>query len=403
MTEPQHRRPLVRRVGGVAVPYAFLRVAGQGTEFLAFVVLARELGAADLGRLWTALLVARYLGLAADWGANIGGARTVARGDWPAVRGLVRRRQIAAPLLFLLYVAVTGALEPWLWPVGVVVLTRGMNRDWVALGEERGARSAVPSVVQGVCLLVAALAVGDRGDAAIAVAAGYGAALVASLVLNRVRAGIRAPLTTEGWLLAGSLADQVSLTADTLLLAWLRSARAAGIYAAAYRLPNAWNTGVGLAVGAMVPGVTATLKDAPDRLGYLRRRVLRWSGGAGLALAVAAPVISLALVPIFGSEFESGRVAAWILLTSMAVATTGAPLHALYLALGTDRPYALALIGAAACNLVANAILIPAAGPNGAATANLLSVTVLQIVVYVLVRRIESRMAAADGIATPPV
>ena len=54
-------------------------------------------------------------------------------------------------------------------------------------------------------------------------------------------------------------------------------------------------------------------------------------------------------------------------------------------------------------NDMQNVILIPAAGPNGAATANLLSVTVLQIVVYVLVRRIESRMAAVDGIATPPV
>jgi O-antigen/teichoic acid export membrane protein len=105
---------------------------------------------------------------------------------------------------------------------------------------------------------------------------------------------------------------------------------------------------------------------------------------------VAAPAISLALVPIFGSDYRSGRVAAWILLTSMAVVTAGAPLHALYLARGTDRGYALTLVGAAAVNLAANAVLIPSAGRNGAAIANLVSVCVLVTTLYVLTRRTES-------------
>jgi len=404
MTEPQHRRPLVRRVGGVAVPFAIMRLAGQGAEFLAFVVFARGLGAADLGRLWAALLVARYLGLAADWGANLGGARSVARGEWPLVRALVRRRQLVAPLLFLSYVAVTGALDPWLWPVGVVVLNRGLNRDWIALGEERGARSAFPSVAQGVVLVVAALAVGsERADAAIAVALGYGVGLVASLALNRVPAGERGALRTESWLLGGSLGDQVSQTADVLLLAWFRSAREAGVYAAAYRLPNAWNTGVGLAVGGMVPAVSATLHERPEMVGYLRRRMLRWSCSIGAALAVAAPVISLAIVPIFGSDYRSGRVAAWILLTSMAVATAAAPLHALYVARGTDRGYALALMGAAALNVVLNLALIPTFGANGAAVANLVSVTALDLTLYVLTRRLDAGAPAGATAVTPPV
>ncbi len=391
MTDPTHRHPLVRRVGGVAVPFALLRLAGQGAEFLAFVIFARTLGAADLGRLWSALLIARYLGLAADWGANLGGARTVARGEWSVVRALVRRRQLAAPILFVAFVAGSGALEPWLWPVGVVVLNRGLNRDWVALGDERGLRSAIPSAVQGLALVAAAAAVrGDRGDAAVAIAVGYGAGLIVSLLLNRVPPGTRGRLRTGDWLVAGSLGDQVSLTADVLLLSWLRSARDAGVYAAAYRLPNAWNTAVGLAVGAMVPAVTSTLEDQPGMLRYLRRRLLRWSCSLGLLLAVAAPAISLALVPIFGSDYRSGRVAAWILLTSMAVVTAGAPLHALYLARGTDRGYALTLVGAAAVNLAANAVLIPSAGRNGAAIANLVSVCVLVSTLYVLTRRAES-------------
>ena len=241
MTEPQHRRPLVRRVGGVAVPYAFLRLAGQGTSswpsWSSPASSAPPTSAGSGPRSLDRPLprAGRRLGRQPRRRPDGGPAAT-----GPLVRALVRRRQLAAPILFLAYVAVTGALEPWLWPVGVVVLNRGMNRDWVALGEERGARSALPSVVQGVCLLVAALppwatAATPRSRSPPA----YGAGLVVSLAAEpgpgrRPRRRSR----TEGWLLAGSLADQVSLTADTLLLSWLRSARAAGIYAAAYRLPE---------------------------------------------------------------------------------------------------------------------------------------------------------------------
>jgi O-antigen/teichoic acid export membrane protein len=402
MSETEHRRPLVRRVGGVAVPFAALRLVGQGAEFVAFIVFARTLGAADLGRVWAALLVARYLGLAADWGADLGGARTVARQDWPVVRALVRRRQLVTPILFLAYVAGARGIAWWLWPVGVVVLTRGLNRDWIALGEERGVRSAVPSVVQGVTLVVAALAVhGNRGDAAAAIALGYGAGLLVSLLLNRVSEGEHAPLRTEGWLLVGSLADQVSLTADVLLISWFRSARDAGVYAAAYRIPNAWNTAVGLAVNGMVPAVSATLQDRADLLAYVRRRLLRTSCAVGVALAAAAPLISLLVVPIFGSDFQSGRLPAWILLTSMAVATAGAPLHALYLACGTDRGYALTLVLGAAVNLSANLVLIPLAGPAGAATANLISVSALVTTLYLLTRRAERMPEVHEHALTP--
>ena len=58
----------------------------------------------------------------------------------------------------------------------------------------------------------------------------------------------------DGWYLATSLADQVCATSDTLMLLALRSASAAGVYAAIYRFPNAWLLVLGLVVWAGLPG-----------------------------------------------------------------------------------------------------------------------------------------------------
>ena len=69
---------LWRRIAG---PLFLLRAAGQGFEFLGWVILARRLGASTLGVLSIAFLIARYAGLLADWGASIGGPRDVARDD----------------------------------------------------------------------------------------------------------------------------------------------------------------------------------------------------------------------------------------------------------------------------------------------------------------------------------
>jgi O-antigen/teichoic acid export membrane protein len=365
-----------------------MRIVGQGAEFVAFVLFARRLGSSDFGLLWAGLLVARYAGLVADWGAILRGSRDVARAAWSEVTALLRRRRAVGVLLTIAYAGVAAIVQPWLVPLALVVLNRGVGRDWIAVGREQGWRAGVPSALQGTLLAIAAAAVTTRESAAIVTAVAYGIALIASIALNRFPRDVPAGhVRTDGWLLGGSLGDQVSATADVLILTSVRGPSEAGIYAAAYRIPNAWNTALGLMVSGLVPVVTTTLHDDPAKLPYLVRRTLVRSGLVSVALVVAAPAIALSLTPIFGSEYSSGRTAATILLLAMGAATFGAPLHAFYLARGSDHLYAAALMGAGACNLAANAVLIPVAGRNGAAFATLFSVSALQVMLLLLVRR----------------
>src|SRR5205823_10813833 len=134
------------RWGRLALPRLLLRVGGQGTEFVAWVVFARRLGTADFGRLSVAFLLCRYGGLVADWGASVRGPRDVAADRDPAViHALARRRTTAALALSAAFLAGAVATSHRdLAAVTAVILAGGASRDWLALGNERGVRSSLP-------------------------------------------------------------------------------------------------------------------------------------------------------------------------------------------------------------------------------------------------------------------
>ncbi len=156
------------------------RVTGQALEFVAFALLARKLGAADFGRLSLAFLACRYGGLVADWGASIGGVRdTAADPGGASIRPLLRRRNSATAVLTAGYVAVV-AIGGWpeLTLLGMVLAARGLNRDWLALGRQRGVRAGLPAIVQGGTVALGTVAFA-RGltSAAAAVAVAYAVGL----------------------------------------------------------------------------------------------------------------------------------------------------------------------------------------------------------------------------------
>jgi O-antigen/teichoic acid export membrane protein len=360
-----------RRVG---LPFTVLRVAGQGAEFVGFVVLARRLGAADFGRLSVAFLLCRYAGLVADWGASVRGVRDVAAGDRPeAIHALARRRFLVTLVLGSTYLVVTAGLGRWaLAPLVVTIAARGLNRDWLALGRERGARAGLPATVQGLAVMGGALLVHTSRWAAVPIAVGYGAAVVISRLSNplpHTTSTERVPV--DGWLLIAVLADQIVASTDTVLLAVLRSAREAGIYAAVYRIPNAWLTVIGLTVAGMVPATARALKNDPAAVRHLRDRALRIGAFSGAALAATIPVSYFVVPVLFGDAYRPGRVPLMILLAATAVTVAAAPLHPIYISLARDRLQAGISVGAAALNLIANLAVIPLFGMNGAATTTL--------------------------------
>ncbi|MFN8039396.1 MAG: polysaccharide biosynthesis C-terminal domain-containing protein [Acidimicrobiales bacterium] len=366
----------------MAGPLLGLRGMGQLLEFLGWIVIARRLGASVFGELAIAFLIARYAGLVADWGASVRGVRDAARDDdsLSTSRALIRRRTWLTAVLTASYVVgavLVGRAD--LAPVALVIVALGMSRDWLALGRQQAVRAAIPACVQGA--LLAATSVLAGGDLlALPVGLGYGAAAVTSLSLNRLpRRAPGRPLATspvDGWMLGAVVANQVLSSADTLLLGALVSSTAAGIYAAVYRIPNAWLAAVAILGSALLP-LTTQAADDHQAYWHLGRRSLRVSTAAAGLLLVVTPLL-VALVPVvFGSSYEEGRAPMAILLLATVVATGAAPLHHLYLAVGRDRTYFGFLAWAAVVNLACNLVLIPLASMTGAAMATLVANVVL--------------------------
>ena len=377
------------------MPFLLLRLAGQGGEFVAFVLLARALAPSEFGRLSVGFLVARYLGLVADWGASIRGARDVARGsDDAAIGALIRRRTVTSIALAAAFAVIATALDsPALSVLGVVIVARGMNRDWLSLGRERGLASGASSVVQGLGLVVFAAVVHSIGAGAFAVAAGYAVGLIVSLFVNpRPRArpdASAAPVRIDGWMLGSVLADQITISADTFLLALLRGSAAAGVYAAVYRIPNVWMTLVGLAMLGMVAPTARRMTTASRaEVHDLQRRSLRLGLLAAATIVVSAIPAYIVVPVIFGPTYREGRTSLLVLMAATALMAIGASLHPLYFALARDRDVFTLAVGGTLVNLAANAVAIPVWGMVGAATATLVAQGFLLVLVVVRLRRV---------------
>ena len=373
-----------------------LRVSGQGLEFLGFVVLARRLAPSDFGTLSVAFLIARYGGLVGDFGASVRGVRDVAALATPnALRSYQRRRVevTAAAALIYIGVAVTTS-HATVAPLVVTLISRGMNRDWMALGSERGIRAGAPLALQGFLVASVSLVVSSVGTAALALGVAYGASLVVSLVANPMPPSDgHARVPVDGWLLIATLADQITISTDTVLLAALRSTREAGIYAAMYRIPNAWLTLIGLIVIGMVPGTTRQVVRNPLAIRAASMRNLRVGATAALVVLITAPPIVVASGALFGRDYRSGRTALAILLAATAINAVAASLHPIYLALGRDRAQSAIASSAAALNFSANLVLIPAFGMVAAASTTLAAQVLLLLCFGIGVWRASSPAA----------
>lgn len=375
----------------VGLPFLMLRLSGQAGEFGAFVLLARRLAADDFGRLAIAFLIARYAGLVADWGASVRGARDIARGDEPrAIDALIRRRTCASAVLAVGFAAASLAFAGGQFALlAFVVASRGLNRDWLSLGRERGHASGAGSTAQGLALLILAAVTRSPTQAAATLAAGYVVGLAVSLALNpRHTVAHEGTVRVDGWILGSVLADQVTISADTIILGWLRSASAAGIYAAVYRIPNAWMTVIGLTVLGVLPATARMVAGGTrDDARALQRRALR-AGAIAAATILASAIPVVMLVPFaFGVEYAAGQLPLAILMVATAVMAIAASMHPLYLAVAKDREVFTLSLAGAVTNVAANAIAIPTWGMLGAAGATLATQVALLITIMTRLRR----------------
>ena len=380
----------------MAGPLTALRLIGQGGEFLAFVVLARRLGTTGFGEVSVAYLICRYGGLLADWGASLKGTRDVAAGHHPdALHELVRRRNIATAVLTALFVLGAWATgHGAVAPLALTIVGRGLGRDWLALGEEKGITAGFPSAVQGAAAVGFCLFVDSVAGAALAIGSAYAVAAMVSVRLNplpprsAVIPGDRSKV--DSWFLVLLMADQVYASADVILISLLLSAGDAGIYAAVYRFPNALITVLGLTVIGLVPGLTRVVASDSKRFAALRRQALRVGAVAAGVVVILIPLAWIAVPVVFGTSYDPGRGPLVLLLLATAFPALTVGLQPLYFAARSERPLALFAVGVAILNVTANLLLIPRHGLMGAASVTLLS-QALVAAFYVLGTRPRAR------------
>lgn len=368
-----------------------LRMAASGLEFAAMIILARSLAPAAFGQLSAAVVVVRLLAMFCDSGAAFSGTRDVARFGWDSspIWWWQGRRQRRSLVVAVGYAALASAVgHPELALLAVVLVARGANRDWIGMGRRRSLAGAGPTLVGSAVVAVGAPLVGSVGQAALLMAGGSAAWIVASTLANTSPSGgdgavsdthpsVRRRPTFDhamhrlrpraaDWALIALFADQVIQSFDIVLLAALRSTDEAGIYSAVYRIPNALLLLTGLAVTTSVPRVVGQLLDGVP-VADLRRFCDRLGWLLGAVVAVFA-VTAVGLVePMFGAAYRDGRLPLLLLMVATTFNIASAPFRALQLTTGRDREVATVAVLNGLATVGLGLVLIPRAGMTAAA------------------------------------
>ena len=371
------------------------RILGAAGFFIAAVIMARSLGATGRGTVAFVIVVALLVARLASFG--IGGATVYFAARRPAERarilgtnaGFVALSGAAAiglVAVFLLLVpdarpaGVTSALV-WLmipgtilvclveWGLSFLLGARLLRAQSVAMG--------VGPWLYAVALATAALRRDfDVEEAAAAwVVSGFAwVALIAilaiaatgialpslALLVESVRFGIRA------W--AGGLARSVNTRIDQLLMAYLSTQAALGVYAVAVNVSEALQYLPGAVAMAFTPAVAATA------VGDRRERTLRTFRGALLLTVVTIPpamAIGAVLLPVvFGEEFRASIIPFLVLAPGaigfLVMRVFSSALMGSALPGRSSIPAIVALV----TGVVLDLLLMPPYGATGAAIAS---------------------------------
>lgn len=371
-----------------------VRGGSQAVELLAWVLFARRLGATEFGELSVAFLVARWFGLVADWGAAQYGSREVAAGATAEVAHLQARRTeitFGCAVLFVVGALISG--DTALMSLVVVIVSSGLTRDWVAVGEGRGVAASIPSAARALLLVVLAAVVMTLNQAALAISVAYLGWFLCSLIMNPTGTWLRRGwerLEAPPWGLVIVIGAQVYTTLDVLLLNWIKGPADAGVYNAVYRFPLGISTLVGLLVTGLLPPLTSELRTGRLAPTAARAQLLRMGVIGGAVVLGLSPLFVFVTPWLFGSEYAVGQAALVILMVATAMSTVSAPIGALLLATGRERPIAMVVLGAAVLNVVGNLALIPMLGMIGAALATAVSEGLVLTFQIVMLRHLKT-------------
>ncbi len=195
-------------------------------------------------------------------------------------------------------------------------------------------------------------------------------------------AGARPAYSLRFWLstalpaLLGTSATMLMNRADTLMLAPLGTMQDVGYYGAAMRVSYMQSA----PVIVLSTVITARLAEA-FAAGRVAQGKRIYFGALAFAFLWSAPVAALlaifgseAMTLLFGEEFAPGGSVLAILAIAQIGATANIPAASLMLMTGRQNMYGIMTAVALAANVIANLILIPRLGAEGAAIASCASI-----------------------------
>jgi PST family polysaccharide transporter len=393
-------RPHARRLSANFAWLAGERVLRLATVLVVGTLVARYLGPEQFGILSYALAIVSLVGA----GAALGIDAIVVR---DLVRESAKRDEILGTALLLKLaggslgalgacaVAVATSFERPIVVAIVAVLAAGFvfqTADVARLYFESQMRGKLAACASMTALLVASLArvylVLDEfpliwfafvsfGEMAIATLAG--AILYRSLgsgftgwrwSFARAKALLRA-----GWPLAlSALAITIYMKIDIVMLNHMLDARAAGLYAAAVRLSEAWYFIPSAFIASVTPSITAA-KLASDEL-YIDRMRRTVALLTIVALVISVPVALAApwLVSLlFGPDYAGAAPILAVHICATVFVFLGCALHPWMVNEGCTRVAFENTAAGAVVNVVLNLLLIPAYGAIGAAIATVIA------------------------------
>jgi O-antigen/teichoic acid export membrane protein len=314
--------------------------------FVANLVVARALGVVDFGQLAVLALVIGIVAAVTDLGV---GDTTVqfasqaeARGD-PREAGrllgsaLGYRLLLPIPCLAVAVVAVLRDEPAWVVVVALLgtvapQLLGGATQSFTAQSRmDTAARfGLVTNLLSQALGMLSALAVGTA-SAVWAARTGVSAAVAPAWLLaldpRRRREVLRPrapwavpagwwPFALRTWA-AGLLGIVVLSRSEVLVLQWLSTPAAVGLFALAAGVASQVAAPVAAIIGPLVPAAAGIVAVAPARISEAFGRVTRVAGvGTGLLVATAAPALSPLVGLLYGDDFA----AAGPMLAAMIVA-----------------------------------------------------------------------------------
>ena len=400
-----------------------IRIGTVGLAFISQIILARLMGAESYGLYVSALTGLNFMALAARLGQDGLLTRFAAaynvQCQWGLLRGLIafgyRSTLVAA---FVLGLAGWGWLElgqPDLSPDhrGVFLAILLLLPPTALLGVSQGLllglkhpwKAQLPEpIARALMLLAVAAAYWLQGWVSPVLAlSASGAATTAALIIGVYWLYRAAPpaarsampvRSSREWLGTGLPLLFMAFTrlalsqGDILIVAWLLGEKSAGLYAVATRLAELTTFGLQAANTTLAPlisewhttGRTAHLQGIMTRSA---RGIFVFTALVSLGLAaLGQPVLRL-----FGAGFDSAYDPLLILLIGQTVNAATGPVGYLMTMTGHQRPAAWRVGMTTALTLALDLVLIPQLGLYGAAMANALGMSLLNLTLLFYVNR----------------